>query len=136
VKNAAGGNTFILEEDKMRRLLIAVMVVALSLALSSTALAFRCGTRLISIGNTKAEVLQRCGEPDWRESWQEDRVERVFAPSYFYGDKFKETRVPVAVVRQVIIEEWTYNLGPTQFQRTLLFENNKLIEMQTGSYGY
>jgi hypothetical protein len=36
----------------------------------------------------------------------------------------------------VTIEEWIYNFGPTQFMRILRFENNKLIEIETGDYGY
>ena len=36
----------------------------------------------------------------------------------------------------VVVEEWTYNLGPNRFTRILTFRNNKLVDIRTGGYGY
>ena len=40
------------------------------LGLWAPSFALRCGTRLVSSGDTKFEVLQKCGEPDFVDSWE------------------------------------------------------------------
>lgn len=34
------------------------------------------------------------------------------------------------------IEEWTYNFGPRRFIRVLVFENDQLVSIDTGGYGF
>lgn len=117
----------------MRKVILCTaMLVLFSLLPVSGADAFRCGTRLVEIGNTKYDVVSKCGAPDWRDSWEEERVERVWGYSYTTKGL---TRVPVATVVHVTIEEWVYNLGPTKFVRILRFENNRLVDVDTGEYG-
>ncbi len=121
----------------MRRLaLTLVILVAMLFVLNDAALAFRCGTRLVNVGDLKAQVLGKCGPPDSVDFWEEDRIERVFGYSYSDDSYYLGTRIPTAVVVRVPIEEWTYNPGPTQFIRILKFENNRLISIETGNYGY
>ncbi len=114
-----------------------VLIVALAMPLTGGASGtFQCGSRIMSFGASKSEVLYRCGSPTWTDSWEEERVERVFGfprtgESYYYG-----TRIPLFTVVRVLIEEWTYNLGPNRFTRVLLFENNRLVRVDTGGYGY
>lgn len=98
--------------------------------------AFRCGSKLISIGNTKADVMAKCGQPNWRESWEEERVERVYGTPYSPSGSFPGVRVPIATIVHITIDEWTYNFGPSYFIRILRFENNRLKDIQTGDYGY
>ena len=99
---------------------------------------FRCGTRLVSEGVTKAEVLHRCGEPDYRESWKEDRVTRDFyTPVFRQRDwEYARDRDPFLVTEHVMIESWTYNSGSTRFVRYLRFENGILRDISVGTYGY
>jgi hypothetical protein len=33
------------------------------------------------------------------------------------------------------MERWTYNFGPTRFKRHLYFENEELIQIETGEKG-
>ena len=111
-------------------------LVVMLLILVDAASAFRCGTRLVNIGDRKAEILGKCGPPDWVDFWEEDRIERVFGFSYSDDSFYLGTRIPTAAVVRVPIEEWTYNSGPTQFIRILKFENSRLISIETGGYGY
>ncbi len=97
---------------------------------------FECGSRLVAVGDSRFEVLRKCGEPSWRDAWQEERLERVGGVPYFDGSPFYASRDPILVNVHVLIEEWVYNRGPSRFMRILRFENNRLIDIQVGDYGY
>jgi hypothetical protein len=103
-------------------------------------LAFRCGTRLVSPGDTSAEVRAKCGEPSHTDSWEEERIQREFVIPYVpksgRSGGYSPYREPFLVKTRVKIEEWTYNLGPSSFTRYLRFENGRLVEIFTGSFGY
>ena len=121
----------------MKRLTTVVFAfLALSILAVSDASAFSCGTRLASVGDTKAEISYKCGSPDWVDSWEEARAVKVIVRPQGNGKSNIISKIPIYNVIYVLIEEWTYNLGPNQFMRLLRFENNRLIDIQTGSYGY
>jgi hypothetical protein len=80
-----------------------------------------CGDRVISTGDTKADVLIRCGEPFFKTSHQEELKERT--------SEISGRTVTVTV------EEWTYNFGPQRFMRIITFRNGIVIEVRTGGYG-
>ena len=79
-----------------------------------------CGGRVISTGDTKADVLIRCGEPFYKTSHLEELKER------FDGVGRRVT---------VTIDEWTYNFGPQRFMRIITFRNGTVIDVKTGNYG-
>lgn len=125
------------EVSTMQRVVRTLVILAAMFSMSSdAALAFRCGTRLVNIGDLKAQVLGKCGPPDQVDFWEEERIERVFGFSYSDDGYCLGTRVPTAAAVRVPREEWTYNSGPTQFIRILKFENNRLVGIETGGYGY
>lgn len=100
---------------------------------------FRCGTQLVSIGDTRDEVLQRCGEPISVESWEEERILRDFRTFRNYDPRtgrYEWYREPFLVKVQVNIELWTFNLGSTKFIRYLRFENGVIKEITSGGKGY
>jgi hypothetical protein len=68
----------------------------------------RCGTALVSVGDSTAEVIAKCGEPE-------------------------EAEVVLGVFDT--IERWTYNFGSTKFIRYLRFVNDRLTAIRTGQYG-
>lgn len=111
----------------MRR---AVFVVLFGLlAATPSFAAFRCGSKLVSEGDTRSEVAAKCGEPDdvvnqssvYRRPviWSRGRP-------YFIGEDLIE----------VPIENWIYNLGPNKLMRKLRFEGGVLSEIETLGYGY
>ena len=78
----------------------------------------RCGNRLIDEGDSQAWVLSLCGEPMARELLTQE--------SYIIETGYG------AVVRNVVHEVWTYNLGPSYFIRLLHFRNSVLQRIELG----
>lgn len=115
------------------------LMAILCFVLNDTAsAAFRFGTHLIREGDTKAEVIHKCGEPSHVDAWMEERIARDFCypASYKWPWPRNPYRVPAFVREHVRIEVWTYNFGPTQFIRLLKFENGILRDICRAGYGY
>jgi hypothetical protein len=90
-------------------------------------------------GDTRAEVIQRCGDPNFVDSWEEELIQRDFGAVWNYDSRtgrYVGSRAPFLVKVQVKIDLWTYNLGSTKFTRYLRFENGILKEITTGAKGY
>lgn len=81
----------------------------------------RCDFNSLSLGSSSAEVSAQCGKPDA----QAQRYETV-------TEKIAGGRRQVSVS----VDEWTFNLGPTQFMRILTFRNGKLVNISTGERGF
>lgn len=116
---------------KLGHLSVVVLLMALVLTVSASAAygfggAFRCGSGLIYVGDTKAKVLRCCGEPDLVDT--EGAVTNEV--SRRAGNK-KYTRSTTRVV-----ESWTYNRGPSQFIRILVFSGSRLVSIGEGDYGW
>jgi hypothetical protein len=92
------------------------------MSIARPAHAFRCDGALVDEGDSKAEVLIKCGEPDWTTRWSED----------FVGDAGTVSSYRVSSEK----ERWLYNLGPRSFMRILFFENGRLVKVTTGERGF
>jgi hypothetical protein len=91
---------------------------------------FRCGGRIIDVGNMRDYVLHQCGQP----SNIDEKTERLATG---FRSRYPENQEGYNyIINENRIEVWTYNLGPTQFIRYLTFRNGKLIDIKTGGYGY
>lgn len=97
---------------------------------------FRCGTRVISVGDSKFRVLSECGKPAYVEMWEEERILRDFYYPHYPDEENQPYREPFLVKQHVTIERWTYNLGVLKFIRYLTFENGTLVKIATGRHGY
>jgi len=109
----------------------ALAVIAVGLLASSAAVAdgFRCGTKLVTEGASRAEVAHKCGEPtDVRNSRSVFRRPVVwnYGRPYYVGDDYIEIQVEI----------WTYNLGPNQLMRRFRVEDGLVTEIWTLGYGY
>ena len=102
--------------------IVLALVLPSEAASASSSGSLRCGNDLVSVGNTKAEVIIKCGAPDWKDDWTNEIINNV--------NTADELRVSVDR------ERWVYNFGPNSFLRFLLFENGRLINISTGGYGY
>jgi hypothetical protein len=110
------------EGDLMRRvILLNLLLVAVFVSSRAVAETFRCGDRVVSLGDTKAEVIIKCGDTNLKDSHEESIIKNI--------DPFAKQKVTV------IVDEWTYNLGPDSLIRLLRFENGKLVDIKTGGYG-
>lgn len=118
-------------------IVIAMLIVIFSVADS---FGFRCGGWLISKGDSQFEVLAKCGEPDYIEIWYEERLVRDYYNPYVFDERYeyyyRRYRRPFLTKEPVVIERWTYNLGPRQFIRYLRFYNGTLTHIITGDYGF
>ena len=130
---------------KTRRIVF-ILLIALSVLMVTDARAssIRCGVRLITEGDHKAKVLAQCGKPDYVELREEERVYRFSRhPSYYgYYDSYEYEQGyygdggPYRIKELVIIEEWTYNHGPSRFMDHLILENGVVVDITSGDYGY
>lgn len=82
---------------------------------------YRCADKIISVGDTSADLFMKCGEPDWKQSHAEDIIEN--------RDKDSKHKTSITV------EEWTYNLGTDRFMRIFTLRAGKVVDVQSGGYG-
>lgn len=77
-------------------------------AVAQGASQMHCGSRLVKVGDGKAEILDRCGEPDYREVVSgNDEVKR---------------------------EIWVYRFSSAKFVHTLTFSGYHLDDITVESY--
>jgi hypothetical protein len=117
----------ILEEEAVtmaRKALSAVAAVVLLLAVNP-AHAFRCGTRIITRGDPADKILRFCGEPTSVQTRVSQR-----------GYVSELGRAFPGFVEEVVIEEWTFNLGPHQLMRVVRLENGVVADIKHLGYGY
>lgn len=69
----------------------------------------RCEENTVHEGDTKLDVLSRCGEPAVRDAWDE---------------------------LQGRVELWTFDHGRDRFVRYIRIVNGRVVKVTTGSYGY
>ena len=128
--------------------IVLTLGVLLGLQFAPAALAgIRCGTDVITEGDTSVEVLSACGEPQYVDSWVEERIKRDFYPyssynspynSSFNNDRYSNRnayRQPFLVKENVVIERWTYSFGSNRFIHYLFFENGVLTQISQGPRG-
>ena len=48
------------------------------------------GNKLVSTGDTKSEVLAKCGPPTWAEERKEERIERIHGDAYYDQGELRE----------------------------------------------
>ena len=100
-------------------------------------LGLRCGSRLSTPGDTIDRVLNECGEPSFVNSWEEERVHHYPYQSSDYETDYDHRYGPVhRVIVHVIVEEWTYNHGPSRFVERIRFENGRVKKIFNEGYGY
>lgn len=89
---------------------------------------FRCGTRLIVEGSTRAELKRLCGEPT------EIITHTLLRPPliWYYGQPVRVAGGDI----EIQVETWTYNLGPQKLMRRLRLEDGLVVEIETLGYGY
>jgi hypothetical protein len=104
----------------------AILAVTLLLA-TAPAHAFRCGTRIITRGDHADKLLHYCGEPASVQTRYAQRSLVTTPRGSFY--------LP-GLVEEVVIEEWTYNLGPHKLMRVVRLENGLVAEIKHLGYCY
>lgn len=123
------------------RLAPILMLPLLALA-ADPALAMRCKGKLVKDGDHKARVLRYCGEPTASQSRTIVRsglpnARREIALADGDGSfRREELLIHDRSYEEILVEEWTYNLGPNRIMRVVRFENGIVVEVNGLGYGY
>jgi len=110
----------------------------------------RCGTKLVVAGDTKLEVLSKCGDPDFKETvavvTKSKEVNVADRPSAGSGVNLHSRHsnastgnasgITLGTETTEAIEEWSYNQGPTKFIKVLTFRGGRLDSVQETERGF
>jgi hypothetical protein len=110
----------------MKRLLLALLLAAAAGSVQADAL--RCGTKLVTEGDTRGEVTAKCGDPT-----EVDHSSILVPPITWINGR------PVQVgggLIEVPVEVWLFNLGPNKLMRRVRFEDGRVVAIETLGYGY
>lgn len=119
-------------------ILFASLIIFSSFSVSMAGSSFRCGPNIVSVGDSKSEVLGKCGEPTSSEvigdqvsgGWTSRTRDRAT------GDRSTSRTRGTYTERSSVLESWNYNCGPSEFSHTLTFQGQNLVEIKNIGYGY
>ena len=102
--------------------LMSISITAFLSAGTVNAESLRCKGDIVDIGETKAEVLVKCGKPELMDSFCEKSAKRI-----------KQSDGSLTLVESCEnVDIWTYNPGKGQFWTNLYFAEGELREMRYG----
>lgn len=109
-----------------------LLFLSLCLIFSHSVFALRCGRTLVDVNDYKENVIEKCGEPESVESHIEKRgVSNLVGQSQNYPNG-----IVLYTEIEVVVEEWIYNFGRSQFKQYMRFENGKLTEIKDLGYAH
>lgn len=106
-----------------------ILAASVSLAIQLPAFATETGTMIckggiVSIGDSAGEVLAKCGQP----ATTSQHVKKVVED----GQKTSGAKT----VTSIIVDDWIFNFGPSQFQYQLALEKGRVASIESLGYGY
>jgi hypothetical protein len=103
----------------------------------------RCGSKLISVGDTKADVMLKCGAPMLKEAiGLKEYSKRIDIPLTSESNSVENSTTDgnrdAAVVKRgetvtKTIDQWTYNQGTGKLLKILEFEGGELVAIKNGN---
>lgn len=118
-----------------------LIITLLLLLYAHATWALRCGRELVTVGDYKPDVIEKCGEPDYVDTHSEYRGYAndaeisnygVFNDRGFPSNRFNYGQQNYRDV-EIQVEEWTYNFGYSRLRKVLRFENGRLKKIISGS---
>ncbi len=106
----------------MRRLFLSVGVLLFCFVSVANGDCFRCGDRGVSTGDSRMDVINKCGAPDDSETVSYDTKGFVSNGGSIHLKTKK-------------VEKLYYNCGEGRFTRVLTFIDGKLVRIERGGYG-
>lgn len=91
---------------------------------SIDAQSLRCNGDLAQVGDSKASVLQKCGQPFFAESFCKP-ADQLAAPALSAG-------TTVNILPCEVVDEWSYDPGAGQFITILRFEAGVIASIRYG----
>lgn len=101
---------------------ILALVICCLFGTQAYAESMRCQTDIVQVGDTKADVVRKCGQPQFTDTFCE-KTQRRFLKNDGTAGFIEDCEN---------IDIWTYNPGAGQFWTHLYFEKGKLREMKYG----
>lgn len=98
---------------------------------AATAQSVRCNGFLIGKGDTPAALLQRCGEPIYRQAVCPTMLQLGWVALPYRPDGAGA----VIATQCVPMEEWTYDQGPGTFQGVVRIYNGAVESVRSGAKG-
>jgi len=97
-------------------LLLAKLLLATSLVFAGSVWgdSFRCGRKVIRNGDSSADLMQKCGEPQSRDSAQEE----------LWLNRTQQ---------KVRVERWHYKQGSSKLARVVLVYRGEVVGVRTGN---
>jgi Protein of unknown function (DUF2845) len=109
--------------------LIALITLgSFSAASSFAANDLRCDNQLVSVGNSRDLVRNRCGTPIDISTSTEYRTQSI--------TRYGRVSLTDEITIEVKVETWIYNFGPHRFMQRLQFRDGTLASIVSLDYGY
>jgi hypothetical protein len=115
------------ERERMEVSMRRAILMSCLLAAALPAHALRCGSSVISEGDSTLRLTQFCGQP----AQVEQHEERVAVQRY---DQYRNTYYTDYVVKPY--EVWVYNFGPRRFINRIEIRDGVIKTITKGGYGY
>lgn len=122
-----------MKERMIRSAAVAAVCAALMLV-SESALALRCGNKLVRDGMHEQQVIAICGEPTTVRHL--GYAVRGYDLGHYRGRRSYRYPYVRHLSREVAITEYVYNFGPRRLMRRLIFEGGILVDIESIGYGY
>jgi hypothetical protein len=109
----------------MKQLLVFVGILLFGFVSIANGDSIRCGSRVVSTGDSKIEVISKCGPPDDSETVSYDTKGSISSSGG--SGSFSATTQKV--------DKLYYNCGEGRFIQVLIVINGKLVRIERGGYG-
>ncbi len=100
------------------------------LAIAANANSLRCGGQLAQVGDTKAEIIEKCGEPIMTDTYCAPLVAANQIQGIQNGNNNIQNNIAISTCENVDI--WTYKPGSGKFITNLYFSNGQLQVIRYG----
>ena len=116
----------------MNNYFVSLLFTTIFVSISSPCLAesLRCKSKLTHLGDTKAEVLDKCGSPLMTDSFCQPVATNTQPQGIQHGDNNVQNNIAIATCENVDI--WTYNPGKGKFLAHLYFSRGQLQSIRYG----
>jgi Protein of unknown function (DUF2845) len=116
----------------MNNYISAILFAVIFATFSSTSAAesLRCKTKLAQVGDTKAEVLDKCGDPIMADNFCQPVAVTTQPQGIQNGNNNVQNNIAIATCENVDI--WTYHPGKGKFMTHLYFSRGQLQSIRYG----
>lgn len=112
---------------RLARCIAAAVLCAVGSVSAASESSIACDGGIVAVGDTKVDVLGKCGEPALREARAASTAAVVVSgqPATVTGGAVSGT-----------VERWTYDFGRGRFLMVVTLEAGKVVLLERGGYGY